>query len=243
MIGGAGPGKSGVIFTANSVLGSLFRMFSCFGGGEASLPVGRKDLAHPSSGMPDADENGYYFACMVNDVGMGGSHKVKIGSKQVVLFKVKTDRVHVYAMANSCVHQGTALVGKRAEGKSRNPPSLIYSRRGSFGGSRRSHVRQMSGARDPIRPDHRKVCGRQRTVRSTHLSCQEEGERDLGEAVKPLPPPAKGEEEEEEEIYLHVLYYVRRRLVQARPRSLLLPSATREMGSTESCSQCFGRFW
>jgi len=46
---------------------------------------------------------------------MGESTKVKIGSKQVVIFKVKTDKTHVYAMANSCVHQGTALAGAPIE--------------------------------------------------------------------------------------------------------------------------------
>ena len=61
--------------------------------------------------MPDADENGYFFASTISDVPLNVAHKVKIGSKTIVLFKVKTDRTHIYAMSNSCVHQGTPLAG------------------------------------------------------------------------------------------------------------------------------------
>jgi len=68
-----------------------------------------------SDGMPEADENGYYFACNYADLQENVSTKIQIGSKQLVFFKVKTNKTHVYAMANSCVHQGTPLAGAPVE--------------------------------------------------------------------------------------------------------------------------------
>jgi hypothetical protein len=55
------------------------------------------------------DEEGFYFACKFADVEVGHGLRVKINRTAVAIFKIKTDKTRIYAIANACTHQGTSL--------------------------------------------------------------------------------------------------------------------------------------
>ena len=57
------------------------------------------------------DEDGFYLACKITDVPTNQGLKVTINSSTLAIFKVKTDKTHIYAIDNSCSHQGTSLFG------------------------------------------------------------------------------------------------------------------------------------
>eukprot|EP01095_Lingulamoeba_sp_RSL-Kostka_P002521 TRINITY_DN1338_c0_g1_i1.p1 TRINITY_DN1338_c0_g1~~TRINITY_DN1338_c0_g1_i1.p1 ORF type:complete len:125 (-),score=30.12 TRINITY_DN1338_c0_g1_i1:384-758(-) len=63
----------------------------------------------------EADEEGYYFAALIGDIPLNDTLKIKINKKSIVLFKVKVEKTKVFAMSNSCVHEGAGLSGGTIE--------------------------------------------------------------------------------------------------------------------------------
>lgn len=72
----------------------------------------------PLCGEPEevtpADEEGFRFACLFDDLTEDRGKKVRVNKKTLAIFLAKVDgRTRVYAMSNRCGHQGYPL----SEGK------------------------------------------------------------------------------------------------------------------------------
>jgi nitrite reductase/ring-hydroxylating ferredoxin subunit len=55
------------------------------------------------------DEDGYYFVCEYNELELNRGLRVRVGKKPVAIFKVKTPKTRVYALADTCTHKGTPI--------------------------------------------------------------------------------------------------------------------------------------